>query len=142
VLGRLVRQRAGHSNSTPGAAAYLFRAMGSSVVGTYTSCMSKYLLRVLGIPTGIIALSGLFVLVQRYCDQTMVLQLTGLFARLVVLVSFVYFAYQWRRTVWAYWNVDLRSTSDAQTMWAPSQSTYNWTSLGRASRNAARVTEG
>ena len=116
--------------------------MCSGVVATYTSCMSKYLLRVLGIPTGIIALCGLFVLVQRYCDQTMVLQLTGLFARLVVLVSFVYFAYQWRRTVWAYWDVDLRSTTDAHAMWTTSQSTYNWTNLGRAARNAARATEG
>jgi hypothetical protein len=116
--------------------------MGSGAVATYTSCMSKYLLRVLGIPTGIIALCGLFVLVQRYCDQTMVLQLTGLFARLAVLVSFVYFTYQWRRTVWTYWDADLRSSSEAQAMWTPSQSTYNWTNVGRAARNAARATEG
>ena len=114
--------------------------MGSGVLATYTRRMSKYLLRVLGIPTGIIALCALFVLVQRYCDQTMALQLIGLTARVAVLVSFVYFAYQWRRTVWTYWDgMPEQATHPALTA---RQTFYNWTEVGRAAHQAARASEG
>jgi hypothetical protein len=109
-------------------------------LATYTWHMSKYLLRILGIPTGIIALCALFVLVQRYSDQTMALQLIGLFARLAVLVSFVYFAHQWRRTVWTYWDgMPAHTTQPALTA---RETFYNWTEVGRAAQHAARTSEG
>ncbi len=114
--------------------------MGRRFLVPYTRRMSKYLLRVLGIPTGIIALSALFVLVQRFCGQTMVLQLMGLTARLAVLVSFVYFAHQWRRTVWTYW--DGMPEQASQPALTARQTFYNWTEVGRAAHQAARASEG
>jgi hypothetical protein len=127
-------------NSTMTASTYRFCAMGSGVLANYTWHMSKYLLRVLGIPTGIIALCALFVLVQRYSDQTMALQFIGLFARVAVLVSFVYFVHQWRQTVWTYWGgMPEQATQPALTA---RETFYNWTEVGRAAQHAARTSEG
>lgn len=70
----------------------------------------------------------------------MALQLIGLTARLTVLVSFVYFVQQWRRTIWTYW--DGMPEQAAQPVLAGRQTFYNWTDVGRAAHHAARASEG
>lgn len=65
--------------------------------------MKSYHFKVLGIPTLIILFCALFVEAAFHLDQSVFLQLTGLLARVTILVSFVYFMVAWRKTVWAYW---------------------------------------
>jgi hypothetical protein len=77
--------------------------MGWCVVLTYTSCMAKYRLKVLGIPTAIIVFCAVFVEAAFHLDQSILLQLAGLAARLTIVVAFIYFVRAWRKTVLAYW---------------------------------------
>jgi len=77
--------------------------MGCGAMLTYTSRMANYRLRVLGIPTAIIVFCALFVEAAFHLDQSILLQLTGLAARLTIVVSFIYFVRAWRKTVLAYW---------------------------------------
>jgi hypothetical protein len=77
--------------------------MGWCVVLTYTSCMANYRLRVLGIPTAIIVFCAMFVEAAFHLDQSILLQLAGLAARLTIVISFIYFVRAWRKTVLAYW---------------------------------------
>jgi hypothetical protein len=65
--------------------------------------MANYRLKVLGIPTAIIVLCALFVEAAFHLDQSILLQLAGLAARLTIVISFVYFVRAWRKTVLAYW---------------------------------------
>lgn len=65
--------------------------------------MSHYRLKVLGIPTAIIVLCALFVEAAFHLDQSIFLQLSGLVARLIIVIAFVYFVQAWRKTVLAYW---------------------------------------
>ncbi len=65
--------------------------------------MSNYRLKVLGIPTAVMVLCALFVLAAFRLDQSVLLELTALFARLVIVLAFVYFVRAWRKTVLAYW---------------------------------------
>jgi hypothetical protein len=77
--------------------------MGWCVVLTYTSCMANYRLKVLGIPTAIIVFCALFVEAAFHLDQSILLQLAGLAARLTIVVAFIYFVRAWRKTILAYW---------------------------------------
>ncbi|MDQ1694362.1 MAG: hypothetical protein QOH85_1897 [Acidobacteriaceae bacterium] len=77
--------------------------MGWCVVLTYTSCMANYRLKVLGIPTAIIVFCAVFVEAAFHLDQSILLQLAGLAARLTIVVAFIYFVRAWRKTVLAYW---------------------------------------
>ena len=77
--------------------------MGRVEMSAYTLCMANYRLRVLGIPTAIILLCAVFIEAAFHLDQSVVLQLTGLLARLAILLAFVYFLLAWRKTILAYW---------------------------------------
>lgn len=80
-----------------------FRAMGWPVSSAYTLCMANYRLKVLGIPTAVILLCAAFVEAAFHLDQSVVLQLAGLVARLTIVIAFVYFVLAWRKTILAYW---------------------------------------
>jgi len=77
--------------------------MGCDVRFAYTSCMANYRLRVLGIPTAIILVCAVFVEAAFHLDQSVLLELAGLVARLTILIAFLYFLRAWRKTVLAYW---------------------------------------
>ena len=77
--------------------------MGCHVIPTYTSCMANYRLKVLGIPTAIIVFCAVFVEAAFHLDQSILLELAGLAARLTIVVAFIYFVRAWRKTVLAYW---------------------------------------
>lgn len=65
--------------------------------------MANYRLKVLGIPTAIILLCALFVEAAFHLNQTVLLQLSGLVARLTIVIAFVFFLRAWQKTVLAYW---------------------------------------
>jgi hypothetical protein len=65
--------------------------------------MANYRLKVLGIPTAIIVFCAVFVEAAFHLDQSILLQLAGLAARLTIVVAFLYFVRAWRKTVLAYW---------------------------------------
>jgi hypothetical protein len=69
----------------------------------YTLCMANYRLKVLGIPTAIILVCAVFVVAAFRLDQSVLLELTGLVARLAIVISFLYFLRAWKKTVLAYW---------------------------------------
>jgi hypothetical protein len=69
----------------------------------YTSCMANYRLKVLGIPTAIILVCAVFVEAAFRLDQSVLLELAALVARLTIVVSFLYFLRAWKKTVLAYW---------------------------------------
>jgi hypothetical protein len=66
-------------------------------------CMANYRLKVLGIPTAIILVCAVFVEAAFRLDQSVLLELTGLIARLTILIAFFYFVMAWKKTVLAYW---------------------------------------
>ena len=65
--------------------------------------MANYRLKVLGIPTAIILVCAVFVEAAFRLDQSILLELTGLIARLTILIAFLYFVRAWKKTVLAYW---------------------------------------
>jgi hypothetical protein len=65
--------------------------------------MANYRLRVLGIPTAIILVCAVFVEAAFHLEQSVLLELAGLVARLTILITFLYFLRAWRKTVLAYW---------------------------------------
>jgi hypothetical protein len=65
--------------------------------------MAKYRLKVLGIPTAIIVFCAMFVEAAFHLDQSILLQVAGLAARLTIVIAFIYFVRAWRKTVLAYW---------------------------------------
>jgi energy-converting hydrogenase Eha subunit G len=65
--------------------------------------MAPNRLKALGIPTAVNVACALFVLAAFHMDQSVALQLTGLVARLLIVVAFCYFVQAWRKTVLAYW---------------------------------------
>ena len=69
----------------------------------YTLCMANYRLKALGIPTAIILVCAVFVEAAFHLDQSVLLELAGLVARLTILVSFLYFLRAWKKTILAYW---------------------------------------
>ena len=69
----------------------------------YTLCMANYRLKVLGIPTAIILLCAVFVEAAFHLNQTILLQLAGLAARLAIVIAFGFFLVAWRKTILAYW---------------------------------------
>ena len=69
----------------------------------YTLCMANYRLKVLGIPTAVILFCAAFVEAAFHLDQSVLLQISGLLARLAIVIAFVYFLRAWRKTVLAYW---------------------------------------
>jgi len=69
----------------------------------YTLCMGNYRLKVLGIPTAIILVCAVFVEAAFLLDQSVLLEIGGLLARLTIVVSFLYFLRAWKKTVLAYW---------------------------------------
>ena len=69
----------------------------------YTLCMTNHRLKVLGIPTAIILVCAVFVEAAFHLDQSVFLELTGLVARLTIVVSFLYFLRAWKKTILAYW---------------------------------------
>ena len=77
--------------------------MGCDVRFAYTSCMATYRLKVLGIPTAVILVCAVFVEAAFHLNQSVLLELTGLVARLAILIAFLYFMRAWRKTVLAYW---------------------------------------
>jgi hypothetical protein len=77
--------------------------MGHDAQLTYTSCMASYRLKVLGIPTAVILVCAVFVEAAFHLDQSVLLELAGLAARLTILIAFFYFLQAWRKTVLAYW---------------------------------------
>jgi hypothetical protein len=77
--------------------------MGCDVRFAYTSCMATYRLKVLGIPTALILVCAVFVEAAFHLNQSVLLELTGLVARLTILIAFLYFMRAWRKTVLAYW---------------------------------------
>jgi hypothetical protein len=77
--------------------------MGCDVRFAYTSCMATYRLKVLGIPTAVILVCAVFVEAAFHLNQSVLLELTGLVARLTILIAFLYFMRAWRKTVLAYW---------------------------------------
>ena len=77
--------------------------MGCRVLRPYTACMAHYRLKVLGIPTAIIVFCAVFVEAAFHLDQSILLQLAGLAARLIIVIAFIYFVQAWRKTVLAYW---------------------------------------
>jgi hypothetical protein len=77
--------------------------MGREAGFAYTSCMANYRLKVLGIPTAIILVCAVFVEAAFHLDQSVLLELTGLVARLTIVVSFLYFLRAWKKTILAYW---------------------------------------
>jgi hypothetical protein len=60
-------------------------------------------LKALGIPTAIILLCAVFVEAAFHLDQSVLLELTGLVARLTIVIAFMYFVRAWKKTVLAYW---------------------------------------
>jgi hypothetical protein len=77
--------------------------MGRGAGPAYTACMANYRLKVLGIPTAIILLCAVFVEAAFHLNQSVMLEIAGLLARLTILISFVYFLRAWKKTVLAYW---------------------------------------
>jgi hypothetical protein len=77
--------------------------MGRGTGPAYTACMANYRLKVLGIPTAIILLCAVFVEAAFHLDQSVMLEIAGLLARLTIVISFVYFLRAWKKTVLAYW---------------------------------------
>jgi hypothetical protein len=77
--------------------------MGWDAWFAYTSCMANYRLKVLGIPTAVILICAAFVEAAFHLDQSVLLEIAGIGARLTILISFVYFLRAWRKTVLAYW---------------------------------------
>jgi hypothetical protein len=77
--------------------------MGWTLPSAYTACMANYRLKVLGTPTVVILFCAAFVEAAFHLDQSILLQLSGLLARLIIVVSFVFFLHAWRKTVLAYW---------------------------------------
>ena len=77
--------------------------MGCTERFAYTACMANYRLKVLGIPTAVILLCAVFVEAAFHMDQSILLQVSGLLARLIIVVSFAFFLHAWRKTVLAYW---------------------------------------
>ena len=77
--------------------------MGCDVRFAYTSCMATYRLKVLGIPTALILVCAVFVEAAFHLDQSVLLELAGLLARLTILIAFLYFVRAWKKTVLAYW---------------------------------------
>jgi hypothetical protein len=77
--------------------------MGCDVRFAYTSCMATYRLKVLGIPTAVILVCAVFVEAAFHLDQSVLLELAGLVARLTILIAFLYFVRAWKKTVLAYW---------------------------------------
>lgn len=77
--------------------------MGWRAIRTYPTCMAKYRLKVLGIPTAIIVFCAMFVEAAFHLDQSILLQVAGLAARLTIVIAFIYFVRAWRKTVLAYW---------------------------------------
>jgi hypothetical protein len=77
--------------------------MGWDAWLAYTSCMANYRLKVLGIPTAVILICAAFVEAAFHLDQSVLLEIAGIGARLTILISFVYFLRAWRKTVLAYW---------------------------------------
>jgi hypothetical protein len=77
--------------------------MGCGAWSAYTLCMATHRLKVLGIPTAVIVFCALFVLAAFHLEQSVLLQLTGLAARLVIVVAFMYFVRAWQKTVLKYW---------------------------------------
>jgi hypothetical protein len=69
----------------------------------YTLCMANYRLKVLGIPTAVILVCAVFVEAAFHLDQSVLLEVAGLLARLTIIVSFLYFLRAWKKTVLAYW---------------------------------------
>jgi hypothetical protein len=65
--------------------------------------MANYRLKVLGTPTVVILLCALFVEAAFHLDQSVLLELAGLVARLTIVIAFLYFVRAWRKTVLAYW---------------------------------------
>ncbi|HEX6770602.1 MAG TPA: hypothetical protein VF126_01160 [Acidobacteriaceae bacterium] len=65
--------------------------------------MAKYRLKALGIPTAIILLCAVFVEAAFHLDQTLLLQISGLLARLTIVIAFAFFLRAWQKTVLAYW---------------------------------------
>lgn len=65
--------------------------------------MAPNRLKALGIPTAVNVACALFVLTAFRMDQSVALQLTGLAARLLIIIAFCYFVQAWRKTVLAYW---------------------------------------
>ena len=65
--------------------------------------MANYRLKVLGIPTAIILLCAVFVEAAFHLDQSIFLQLSGLLARVIIVVCFAFFLHAWRKTILAYW---------------------------------------
>jgi hypothetical protein len=65
--------------------------------------MANYRLKVLGTPTAIILLCAVFVEAAFNLDQSVLLQIAGLLARVTIVVAFLYFLRAWRKTVLAYW---------------------------------------
>jgi hypothetical protein len=65
--------------------------------------MANYRLKVLGIPTAVILICAVFVEAAFRLDQSVLLELTGLIARLTILIAFFYFVRAWKKTVLAYW---------------------------------------
>jgi hypothetical protein len=77
--------------------------MGRDAASAYTSCMANYRLKVLGVPTAIILVCALFVEAAFHLDQSVLLEITGLLARLTIVLSFLYFLRAWKKTVLPYW---------------------------------------
>lgn len=65
--------------------------------------MANYRLKVLGIPTAVILVCAAFVEAAFYLDQTVLLQLSGLLARLAIVIAFLFFLRAWQKTILAYW---------------------------------------
>jgi hypothetical protein len=65
--------------------------------------MANNRLKVLGIPTAIILVCAVFVVAAFRLDQSVLLEVAGLVARLTIVVSFLYFLRAWKKTVLAYW---------------------------------------
>jgi hypothetical protein len=65
--------------------------------------MANYRLKALGIPTVIILLCAVFVEAAFHLDQSILLEITGLVARLTILIAFLYFVRAWKKTVLACW---------------------------------------
>ncbi len=77
--------------------------MGRDAGPAYTLCMANYRLKALGIPTAVILLCAVFVEAAFHLDQSVLLEIAGLLARLTIVVSFLYFLRAWKKTVLAYW---------------------------------------
>lgn len=65
--------------------------------------MANYRVKVLGIPTAVILFCAFFVVAAFRLDQSVLLELAALGARLVILIAFIFFIHAWRKTVLSYW---------------------------------------